>query len=171
MSRLRGTGTDTQRHTHARTHARTHGRTDGRTHTRTSDERKRERGCVFWVKKRNPRYLMWHRREGKRWKDDLWFGSSLGSKRNMKMDPCDKLSGNLSLGNGFSRIFFSFLFCFLFVLYVFVRSSLCRRQNLPNICTLFCLVHIIFNLLCVLICFLGRYQSSLFSMLFGLFCL
>ena len=49
----------------------------------------------------------------------------------------------------------------------FVRSSLCRRQNFPNICTLFCLVHyykaFTINLLCVSICVLERQQSSLFS--------
>ena len=31
----------------------------------------------------------------------------------------------------------------MFDLYLFVRSSLCRRQHLPIICTLFCHVHII----------------------------
>ena len=35
------------------------------------------------------------------------------------------------------------------VLYLFVRSSLCRRQTLPTFCTLFCLVHIK-KALCVL---------------------
>ena len=43
------------------------------------------------------------------------------------------------------------------ILYLFVRSSVCRRQNLPKMCTLFCLVLIKcvhFNLLCVLSCFL-----------------
>ena len=55
-----------------------------------------------------------------------------------------------------SKVTLSYVFFTFRVVYLFVRSSLCRRQHLPKIRTLFYLVHIkklfIFNVLCVLIC-------------------